>query len=143
MNNLKLYFLFIIVSFLIISCGYIKSGTWENDDKNWNRVYSYELPDSIELIHSWYQRSPHWTLEETFYFETKFNEVIKENFIESLIRIDSTKYNRIEFLENRPDWFVSKDLTNYEIWVAEDEYDNFIFFIDKSNKHLFWTDYQF
>jgi hypothetical protein len=137
-------FVFITIFFLE-SCGYLFSGTWEDDNKNWTRAYNQPLPDSINLIHSWYWRSPHWTLEQALYFETTYNEVIKKTFIsDSTVKTLNYKDTiNIDFFNQRPKWFIPKPYKFYHIWRGcKGEYDHFIFLIDKENEHMFWTDYE-
>jgi hypothetical protein len=47
-----------------VECGYFRSGTWVDDPKNYARAWGYSKPDEIDLVHSWYRRSPHFTRED-------------------------------------------------------------------------------
>ncbi len=145
MINLKLV-LFPIILIVLFgnSCGYFYSGTWEDEDKNWERAYNQELPERVKLIHSWYWRSPHWSLEQALYFEIEYNEEIKQNFLKSgnIEKVDSKDYHRISFFKDKPQWFVPKSFKFYDIWMGTKLYDNFILFIDKQDSLIFWTDYQ-
>lgn len=138
------YFVFL---FLITmgSCGYLSSGTWENDDKNWERAYDFPLPDSIELLHSWYWRSPHWSLEQALYFEIKYNEGVKNSYIldPTIVELPYSDTIEINFFREKPKWFLPKSFKSYDIWKGnKDSFDNFLLFIDKEEGNIFWTDCQ-
>jgi hypothetical protein len=124
------------------SCGYLSSGKWEDDDKNWTRAYKHPLPDTIDLVHSWYWRSPHWSLEQAMYFEIKHNEGIKENFIkyEDVVRLELKDTININFFGQKPKWFIPKSFKDYHIWKSN--LGNFLLFLDTENGDLYWTDYQ-
>lgn len=129
----------------IVSCGYVSSGIWENDDKNWSRAYGIPLPDSIELLHSWYWRSPHWTLEQAMYFETKDNDELKNTYIldPTIIELPDNDTTDMGFFKEKPKWFLPKPFKSYRIYKGnKNESDNFLLFIDKENGNLFWTDFQ-
>ena len=96
----KLLFI-LIVCCVTAGCGFISAGTWEDDDENWERAYNVQLPDSIDLVHSWYWRSPHFTLEQELFFEIKFNEAIKENYTgySDIAKLDSSEYELIFYTQ--------------------------------------------
>jgi hypothetical protein len=137
---------FSIFSILLLmtftSCGYFSSGKWEDDNKNWTRAYKHPLPDTIDLVHSWYWRSPHWSLEQAMYFEIKHNESIKENFIkyQDVVRLDLKDTININFFGQKPIWFITKPFKDYLIWKSN--LGNFLLFLDNENGDLYWTDYQ-
>jgi hypothetical protein len=138
-NFCSLIFLLLMV---LTSCGYFSTGKWEDDNKNWARAYKQPLPDTIDLLHSWYWRSPHWSLEQAMYFEIKYNAGVKENFIKypDMIRLDEKDTINLEFFNEKPKWFTYKPLRKYTIWKSN--LTNFLLFLDKENGHLYWTDYQ-
>jgi len=130
---------------VLSSCGYLSSGSWENDKQNWQRAYNTSVPDSIILIHSYYWKSTHWTLEQAMFFETEYNERIIKNFLSdsSLIKMNTADTTIITFFEKKPKWFVPKPYHHYSIWKGvKNNNDNFLLFLDQENRHLYWTDYQ-
>ena len=124
-------------------CGYTSAGTWEDDDDNWERAFNQNLPKEIILVHSWYWRSPHFTLEQEFFFELEPNEKIMESFLGKgdLQIIDSNSYHKINHFNEKPKWFTPKNYQSYDIWISND-YDNFFLFKEKESKHIFWSDSQ-
>jgi len=142
MKSLKL--ILACCTFLCFSCGYFSSGTWEDEDKNWERAYNQKLPKTINLVHSWYWRSPHWSLEQAFFFEIEFNEDVKNQFLKysDIVSIDSSGYSKLMIFNGKPAWFIPKSFQHYNIWKSNIEFDKFILFIDKKTKHIYWTEYQ-
>jgi hypothetical protein len=119
------------------------AGTWEDDLKNWKRIYNYEKPDFIKIIHSRYWQSPHWTLEYEFYIETDSCQQILDSFLSQadieLIK-DTTE---VRISKDKPQWFVPNSLDRYNIWKGtRHPVDNFFLFIDKENGHLYWHELQ-
>ena len=144
--NFRSIILAFVLMCSLVSCGYLSSGTWEDDKKNWDRAYNHPLPDTINLIHSWYWRSPHWTLEQAMYFEIDYNEGILHNFIkDSTVRqLDYRDTLKLYFFNTKPKWFLPKPYRSYFIWIGKkDKFDNFMLFMDSEIGHLYWTDSQF
>jgi len=143
--KIRIIFIGFFIVALITSCGYLSSGIWENDDKNWSRAYGFPLPDSIKLINSWYWRSPHWTLEQAMFFEAKYNEGVKNSYIldTTIIELPYSDTIKISFFNDKPKWFLPKPYKFYNIWKGNrNEFDNFLLFMDKESGNLFWTDFQ-
>jgi hypothetical protein len=46
---------------LVTGCGYLKSGTWEDDPANWERAFRSAKPEDVAVVHSRCWRSPHWS----------------------------------------------------------------------------------
>src|SRR5213592_420869 len=113
---------FISIGFLVFllpaGCGYFSSGKWEDDPHNWKRAWGYSKPDDVVMPHSWYWRSPHWTREEAYFFqflwhEELFNQLVANN---NLSRVISVREAKPEYCFKKPNWFVPKDASAYEIW---------------------------
>ena len=63
MRNLALT---LLVS-LCVGCH--RSGTWNDNPKNWERAFGQKPPKDLKIVHSQYWRSPHFTLEFEYFFE--------------------------------------------------------------------------
>ena len=46
-------------------CG--RAGTWTDDPGNWRRIFRGPKPAGVAMIHSWYWRSPHFTMEFEYF----------------------------------------------------------------------------
>jgi len=143
MKRLNLYLL-IPLLILTVSCNF-DYGTWEDDDKNWQRAFNSPLSpsDSFNIIHSHYWRSPHFTFEHGFFFQLEHTARVEKIFLsgKDLIKMDSTEYNTIHFFGDKPTWFVPEDYMYYDIWKSSD-YPNYFLFIDKKKKTISFAEFQ-
>jgi hypothetical protein len=131
---------------MLAGCGYFYAGTWEDDPDNWERAYGYDKPDDINVVHSWYWRSPHFTMEYELYMETTLNKDILHSFLSKgdLVERESAADERVEEMMNynsQPAWFVPKALDKYEVWVGSKP-TAFELFIDRETGHLYWHEIQ-
>lgn len=142
-NELK-----ILVACLVLVgfCGCHKSGTWENDPGNWKRAFGTLPPKQIQVLHSYYWRSPHFTREEEWIFHIKAPASFHEEWLAAykVRHPDATELQSLNNLKTRnPSWFVPKPFSEYEIWVlAEGAVRNFAMFVDQTNGEFFVTDSQ-
>jgi len=44
---------------ILAGCG----ATWVDDAGNFKRVFGFSQPGDVKVIHSYYWKSPHWTVE--------------------------------------------------------------------------------
>jgi len=136
-----------VVLALSAGCGYVMSGTWDDDPKNWGRVFQSTKPSDVRLIHSRYWRSAHWSYEFQYFFEIAPNAALKQQlFAANKLRLvvgdeaDAARANRVH---DAPSWFAPRSLESYEVWISADEPGrNFTLLIDKTSGHMFLTDYQ-
>ena len=135
--------LIIILWTAVVSISSCSSGTWENDDKNWQRAFDTNLPKEIRLKHSYYWRSTHVFLEQEYFFEIEHTDSLEKEFLKGtdLVKVDSTNSVSIHFFGEKPKWFVPDGFQNYEIYKSS-RFDNYYLFIDKQRKSIFLTDYQ-
>lgn len=130
----------LVIAVCQLGCGYLQSGTWEDDPKNWSRAFRSTKPEDVVVLHSRYFRSPHFTFEFEYYFEIQQNGPLRRQLftMNKLVRAGT-----IVAFDNAPAWFAPKAADAYDIWKYADEPDsNFRVVIDKSNGNMFLTDYQ-
>ena len=135
----------VLVAFIFVVgvCGCHKSGTWVDDSGNWKRAFGRPPPKELEVVHSIYWRTPHFTREDgwtfhvksppSFYKEWLAAYKVKHPDTEELQKLDQLK-------KDKPSWFLPKPMADYEIWVIDDPYSNFGLFIDRSTGEWFVTD---
>ena len=140
-----LLILFLGLIILLGGCG--SSGTWDDDPQNWTRAFNSQQPKDINVIHSKYWRSAHWTYEFQYFFEIEKNDKLKAQLF------SENKLKKIEgkeaedamsgFFGEKPEWFIPEEADEYEIYVYEEEpRGHFRLFINKKSGKIYLTDYQ-
>ena len=127
----------------IVGCGYAKSGTWDDDAGNWERVFGEEKPDSVVLVHSRYWRGPHFTMEFAYFLEIEKNTDLQARLFKNnkLRRLEGDAASSSHFGE-KPAWFLPKSTEDYDVWTYEDPPRTFRLFIDRETGEIFMSDYQ-
>jgi hypothetical protein len=139
----------LILAVGLSACGYFQAGTWEDDPKNWERIFKSEKPQDIELLHSWYWRSAHWSYEFEYFLALRGTDNARRMLFGSneLELYDRVKHHAIRpdfFAHEKPDWFLPKPLDRYEVYVyAGEPRGNFRIYLDRDTKDLFLTDFQY
>ena len=124
-----------------------ESGTWQNDAKNWKRVFGTDQPKDIKILNSWYWRSPHFTYEFEYFFALAPNEAFRKQALEPGKLLDFTPTTKEEkdqvqqFFHDKPSWFLPNPIESYEIWQGKPPQEHFRLFIDRQNGELYFTDF--
>jgi hypothetical protein len=129
--------------FPILLCGCHKSGTWTDDAGNWKRAFGRSPPKELQIVHSIYWRTPHFTREDGWTFHIKSpSSFYKEWLAAYKVRHpDPAELQRLELLKaDKPSWFLPKPMTEYEVWVIDQPDSNFGLFIDRTTGEWFVTD---
>jgi len=131
-----------IVCAAVLTCSCHRSGTWNDDPKNWQRAFRERMPTNIGVVHSVYWRSAHWTYEAAYYFQV--TGAVRSALLSdtNLVRLETINTN-MDFFGEKPEWFAPKPLGAYEVWGYTNEPPSkFRLLIDKTNETAFFTDYQ-
>ena len=112
-------------------------GTWEDDSNNWIRTFGTLQPSSIEVIHSKYWRSAHWTKEFEYFFELKFSKEELDSFLAEL-KEDSEK--SVTSFTGKPEWFLKGEGSDYRAFSLGGSYVRI--FVNTKTGHLFIWDSQ-
>ena len=132
----------VLLALSLAGCGYAKSGTWDDDPGNWDRVFGEEKPDTVVLVHSRYWRSPHFTMEFEYFLQVAKNADFQTRLFEKnkLVRLEGDAATPPHFGE-RPAWFIPKSAKDYDVWKFEDRPQNFRLIIDRETGDMFLCDY--
>ena len=123
---------------LTAACGYFSSGTWEDDPKNWKRAWGYAKPAEVVMPHSWYWRSPHWSLEEAYFFQFHWHEELFTQVIEmNGMRLVEQTESDPRYCRDKPGWFAPPSAAGYEIWWCTPPVDCRLF-RERETKELFF-----
>jgi hypothetical protein len=137
----------LMIAVLVAGCGYVRSGKWEDDPRNWGRALKSTQPKDVVVVHSLYWRAPHWSYEAGYLFEIQPNDSLrKQLFTENNLR----QLEKLELDENVrpcfgdcPKWFAPRPIENYEVWEYSDDPDSkFRVLIEKNTGKIFLGDYQ-
>ncbi len=109
--------LILFIAILLAKCS--ESGTWTDDPKNFSRAWDVEKPSDVQVIHSLYWRSPHFTREEAYYFQFGPNQKLAEGFISNNSMKPTTTWDRKACIAP-PIWFAAGPLDTYEAWTCGD-----------------------
>lgn len=132
---------------LFFGPGLLSAGRWEDDPKNWSRAFQSAPPPDVRVVHSWYTRSPHFTYEVRYFFELAPNDRMRKTLtFESRpngVREWDEKdqgYGNLHFtLNDKPRWFVPKELAAYEIYQGWDKNESYFLLIDRATGAIFFT----
>jgi len=109
----------------LLSCGYFSSGQWEDDPKNLKRAWGYSKPWESLVVHSSYWRSPHWTREESYFFQFRGNDELLKQMIDSnklrpRLASQPALLPNTAFCRDKPAWFLPKPFDRYDVWECPD-----------------------
>jgi hypothetical protein len=111
---------FILGLFFTTGC----SNTWIDDDGNFRRVFGYDKPPDVQIVHSYYWQKPRWSggREYRYFFAQRgpdgMRDVMGKDKSMNLEQPDSRA--RYGCGGSPPSWFVSKSPDHYEMWVMKD-----------------------
>lgn len=126
----------------VSSCGYVASGTWDDEDENWERAFGAELPDGVELVHSHFWRGAHFTYEAVYYFELAPNADFERELTQSGEYELHSSWGDPEPVA--PSWFSSAtSVDDFEIWAPIGaEFDGSRVYIERETRRIFLHDSQ-
>lgn len=122
---------------LLPSCG----GTWIDDDGNFSRVFGFSKPQDVQVLHSYYWKSPHWTVEYSYFISLeaspKFVTGLTSPELMTSVPPDAKVLNSCG--DKPPHWFLPKSPTDYEVWIPKAAA-GYRVFRDKADGTLFLCD---
>lgn len=139
------YLLKVLILFILLGTlsGCHKSGTWVDDSGNWKRAFGRPPPKEIEVLHSIYWRSPHFSHEDGWTFHIKSPSSFYKEWLAAykVKHPDSAGLERLESLKrDKPSWFLPKPMAEYDVWVIDEPYSSFGLFVDRITGEWFVTD---
>jgi hypothetical protein len=137
-----------LVLFVLLTSACHRSGRWEDDPKNFGRAFGgNKQPPEMEIVHSRYMRTPHFTYEYEYFFVIRAPKELIDSFVRSgeMKRYEGSQDLDIrldQHFEEKPAWFIPKPLKHYDVWVFKAEpKQNFRAFIDKDTGEVHYTDF--
>ncbi len=137
----KIWQVFVITAALLLigGCG----GTWVNDESNFKRIFGFDKPEDVQVQHSYYWKSAHWSSEFRYYIalrgSTRFANGLTAAQVMNPAIPDTGALEGCG--DNPPQWFVSKPLSHYEMWTPKN-LSRFRVFRDKDDGTIYVCDEQ-
>ena len=134
--------LILTLCFVSVGCGYVSSGTWNDDDRAWNWAFGESIPDGVTVNHSKYWSSAHFTSEYIWHFDLTLNAEAVKN-IES---DDDFKRLTLEMDKNRlgsddPAWFLPNGSSGFDVYRSISNPD-FKIYLNPITMRSYWTSMQ-
>ncbi|PYU67967.1 MAG: hypothetical protein DMG49_17310 [Acidobacteria bacterium] len=111
-----LVWLVVLLVLVLNGCG----GTWVDDSHNFERVFGFNKPADVHVIHSYYWKSSHWSTEYRYLIalrpSSKFTSGLTSPELMTAAIPDATAIDACG--DKRPQWFVPKPFMSYEMWVS-------------------------
>jgi hypothetical protein len=106
-----------VVLLLLGGCG----GTWVDDQANFKRIFGFDKPSDVEVRHSYYWKSAHWSTEYRYYIElggsVKFASGLTAPQVMTAAVPDTSALAVCG--SNPPRWFLAKPLSHYTMWMPK------------------------
>jgi len=120
-----------------LACG----GAWVDDPRNFKRVFDFDQPPDVKVIHSYYWKSPHWTVEYRYYIALQGPRKFVDGLTDpSLMTSAVPDQKTIDSCgDSKPDWFLPKSLSSYQTWIPKADA-GYRVFLDKEDGTLFVCD---
>jgi len=122
---------------ILASCG----GAWVDDDGNFERVFAFGKPPEVKVLHSYYWKSPHWSVEYRYFIvfqaSSKFVAGVTSSELMTAVMLDRPVLDGCG--AERPKWFLPKPPGNYDAWVPK-KAAGYRVFRDRADGTLFLCD---
>ena len=129
---------------LAVLCGC--GGIWVDDPRNFQRVFGFssKKPAGVQILHSFYSKSPHWTTEYQYFLTLRESGSIRSYHDRQGVGVSGCPSRKA--LEDcgangAPSWFLPKPLDRYEMWMPANS-DNYRLLRDKDDSTLYMCDLQ-
>lgn len=119
------------------------AGTWEDDPQNWYRAFGEQTPAQVQVIHSKYWRSDHFTYECIYYFEVKAtpewrDAFLKEHGLTNISPSVATSFRTNNHSDDTPHWFAPGPVELYDVWDKPGYFGSV--WINKTNGYIYFYD---
>lgn len=122
----------------------LSAGMWEDDSKNWSRAFHEDQPTEVEVVHSKYWKSNHFTDEFIYFFEIEATPEWRDAFLKkrNLVPVPSSlarSFRTNTHTDMTPDWFAPDPVSKYDVYDANGFGS---VWIDRVTGHIFFYDIQ-
>jgi hypothetical protein len=132
----------ILAAVLLVGCH--ESGTWSDDAKNFHRIFRVSKPDDVNVVHSWFWRSPHFTYEYEYYIQLQKHADMERRLLtmNPMMQLTGDLEKAAALGQSKPTWFIPKPIIQYDVWTYSNRpNDHFLLFRDRETGDLFLADH--
>ena len=123
---------------MLVGCG----GKYVDDKHNFERALKFQRPKDVQVAHSIYWQSPHFTDEHCYFLELQPSE--GSDILKTLTTApdvapvaDDQREIPPSLAVERPKWFVPSPHSAYEIWASTNQFTTFGVLRDKKDGRIF------
>lgn len=124
---------------ILAGCG----GTYVDDEHNFERALNFSRPKDVQVGHSVYWQSPHFTDEHCYFLELRPAE--GSNLLKTLttapdiepVTDQGEEIPPPGLVVERPKWFAPGPRSNYEVWASPSRFETFGVLRDKRDGRIF------
>lgn len=132
----------LLLATCLAGCGYVASGTWDDDPANWGRAFDSGLPAGALVKHSRYTRLPGFSSAFECFFDVAANAELSRGLVSDpkLVRLrpGDPGWSRTE---TTPEWFAPKPPRAYDVYaLAAEPQREFRVLVDRITREVFLTD---
>ena len=100
---------------LLSACG----GRWIDDTKNFERIFGFRKPEDVQVLHSYYWKSSHWTTEYSYFIALQPSKEFLAGLTSAkLMRETAPSETAVSSCGDQcPAWFLPKPIEAYKMWV--------------------------
>jgi hypothetical protein len=122
----------------LVGCG----GTYVDDKYNFERALNFQRPKDVQVVHSIYWQSPHFTDEHCYFLELQPAE--GSSILKTLTTgqdvapvTDAARKIPPKLAVERPKWFAPGARSAYELWASTNQLSKFGVLRDKKDGRIF------
>jgi hypothetical protein len=136
MKVIKVGFFSVAFAILLSGCG----GTWVDDPSNFERVFGFNKPPEVTVLHSYYWKSSHWTTEYRYFISLKASAMFVNGLTSPQLMTHAESSVKVSG-DDVPAWFLTRTLDHYEMWTSINQ-SGYHIFRDKDDGKIFVYDSQ-
>jgi hypothetical protein len=130
--------LFVALLLVMLSgCG----GTWVDDSGNFKRIFGFDKPFDVEIRHSYYWKSAHWSTEYRYFVALRGSIKFANGLTAPQVMVPAVPDAGAREVcgSNPPGWFLPKPLSHYALWTPKNA-SKYRVFRDEDDGTLFVCD---
>ena len=127
-----------LLALTLLGCG----GTYVDEKHNFERALKMQRPKDVQVLHSIYWQSPHFTDEHCFFLELQPAEgstllQVLTTAPDVVPVTDESSEMTPRLVVERPKWFAPSPRTAYESWASTNRFSTFGVLRDKADGRVF------